>query len=194
MRCCFFPFLADMNSPGGLCRSHGQAKDLIETIGQDSKEGIMLQGRIDDCEVAASIISPGVLKLPRREVNLSIKRMVRSKCSMPPQVLLQITQRAVVDLCQDLKEVGKQESAKVPSLITQIVDRLSVWKGYPASDSEKQFTPLNPSYAELVSVFMDEVSPVCNADVPADELAAKADDMWKAKGFHHIVAGRSHRS
>lgn len=152
-----------------------------------------MQGRIDDCEVAASIVSPGVLKLPKREVALSIKRMVRSKCTMPPEVLLQITQRTVVDLCQDLREVGKQESAKIQSLTTQIVDRLAVWKGYPTSDSEtRQFMPLDPSYPELANVFMDEVSAVCNAEVSADDLAEKANVMWKAKGFSSHC--RSHRS
>ncbi|CAJ1385033.1 unnamed protein product, partial [Effrenium voratum] len=130
-----------------------KAKDLAASI-KDQKEGIILQHRIEDCEQAAALCSPGILRLPKRDLQLNLKRMQRGKHDLPVPLQLQAALRSISDKTQELVEAP---SLSAKTTIADVVDKLCFWRAFLQIDDQESmsFDVLEPSFVALAAALSD---------------------------------------
>lgn len=158
----------------------------MKALGSE-KESISLRHRIEECDQAAALVSPGVMQLNKRELSLNLKRMHKGKHTLPLKMLMEVTSRHSSDLTQELVEQDVSNAATMVN-VQELISQLAFWHSFDqADDSEKSsFDLLQPTFPALVDYMYDWFQPVNHPEETTEDLQSKLSSSVEVGFFVEV--------
>ena len=158
-----------------------QAKDLLQQPGlTNTREGILLKQRIEDCEQAAALASRGSLTLPKRDLCLNVKKILSKRKVLPNLLKLELSLRHAHDLFkQAVGDLPRDGDESEDAIFKRLLESLVPWKAFMVDEQHAPFDPLQPSFTALAASLCDEM--VVDPGEEGDEQPEGSQEAkWKA--------------